>query len=216
MAKKGLENLPVVLQTTAIKNFFESTVDQLYSTANTEILKGYIGKESGEDISLSGAFLPSADIDKNAYSLSPAINNLNPITGDSENIIFYDELINILKSFGVNVRNHNTLFASNYQTFMPPINVDKLVNFSEYFQSITGPSTITITPTASLPVNLDKDVRGLKQYTPTGGKAFRNGMIVSFTGDYVIPASQTSTEFVVGGVGESITLTPKPNAGSID
>ena len=37
------KRLPVVLQTTAIKNFFEYTVDQLYSEANVETLNGFVG-----------------------------------------------------------------------------------------------------------------------------------------------------------------------------
>ena len=42
MADKIVTKLPGVLQTPAIKNFFESTVEQLYSKANTENVKGLI------------------------------------------------------------------------------------------------------------------------------------------------------------------------------
>ena len=215
MADKLVNNLPVVLQTTAIKNFFESTVEQLYSQANTTVLSGYIGKKTGDDTGLSGAFIDTLNPDRFHYAFSPAVNNLNPITGESENVIFYDEFIDILKTYGVNVRNHNTLFGSNYQTFMPPINVDKFINHAEYFWSLTGPSVVTITMDQYNPINIEKDIIGKKEYTfvdgttspNMNGKKLRNGMVISFVGNYVIPSSYIATNYIVGGVGESIYLT---------
>ena len=310
MADKTFNNLPVVLQTTAIKNFFDNTVDQLYSKANTEILKGYIGTQSGDEIDLPGAFITSGDADRTAYALSPAVNNINPVTGESENIIFYDELCDTLRAYGVNTRNHNSIFASNFNTFLPPINIDKFLNYAEYYwaipgaieslvdytfpadanrasglsrsqtysitdpttsgtglgckisvfvddsdgsgyvqiiskgnnydandtititdsqiggfggadltftvKEVLGPTAITITPTSQEPLNLDKDVKGLKEFTPVGGKKFRNGMIVKFTGDYVTPATETNKEFVVSGVGTEIRLTVKNTTSGAD
>jgi hypothetical protein len=40
MADKLYKKLPGVLQTNAVKNFFESTVEQLYSESNVEVIKG--------------------------------------------------------------------------------------------------------------------------------------------------------------------------------
>ena len=40
--KKIYQKLPAILQTTAIKNFFESTVEQLFSKSNVESIQGYI------------------------------------------------------------------------------------------------------------------------------------------------------------------------------
>ena len=46
---KIYEQLPVVNQTTAVKNFFESTVEQLFAEANSEIITGFIGKKTSND-----------------------------------------------------------------------------------------------------------------------------------------------------------------------
>ena len=310
MAGKSFNNLPVVLQTTAIKNFFENTVDQLYSKADTEVLKGYIGKQYGNEVNLSGAFITTDNIDKTAYALSPAVNNINPVTGESENIIFYDELCNTLRAYGVNTRNHNALFSSSFNTFLPPINIDKFLNYAEYYwaipgsietldtyvfpadanragglsrsqtysiddpatngtgagckisvfvddsdgsgyvqivskgnnydideiititdsqiggfggaditfnvKEVLGPTALTITPDSQGPLNLDKDVRGKKEFTPVNGKPFRNGMIVKFTGIFVTPALEEGKEFVVSGVGSSIRLTEKDTTSDAD
>ena len=93
MSDKIVKQLPVVLQTKAVRNFFEATVEQLYSEANTVPLAGFIGKKTGDDAKLKGAFIKEDNADRRQYNLTPAVNNINPVTGDSENLIFYDEFI---------------------------------------------------------------------------------------------------------------------------
>ena len=48
MADKQYRKLPVNQQTTAVKNFFESTVEQLFSKANIEEVSGFIGRKEFE------------------------------------------------------------------------------------------------------------------------------------------------------------------------
>ena len=216
MADKIVNQLPVVLQTTAIKNFFENTVEQLYSQANTTPLKGFIGKQTGEDAALLGGFIAENTPDRREYNLTPAVNNINSITGESENLLFYDELVDILETRGVTTRNHNTIFGSTYRVFMPPIDIDKFVNYQEYYWSLSGPSTITITATLQSPINIEIDVLGKSSFTHSG-TTLRNGMIIKFVDNgYTIPANCVSNatykadvEYIVGGVGESIYLVEK-------
>ena len=160
--KKIVNQLPVVLQTKAIKNFFEATVEQLYSEANTVPLAGFIGKKTGSDVGLSGAFIKEDNADRRQYNLSPAVNNINPVTGDSENLIFYDEFIDTLNVYGVNTSNHNKLFGSQYRAFVPPISIDKFVNYQEYYWYPNGPSAISVVGTVSGYIDIDKDILGAK------------------------------------------------------
>ncbi len=207
--KKVYQKLPAILQTTAIKNFFESTVEQLFSKSNVEPIQGYIGSPSSDDVNVSGKFLREPTTVKRFYGLTPTVNTINNTTGDSENLFFYDELVDTLETYGVNTKNHNKIFSEKFASFLPPINIDKFVNYQEYYWYPKGPTTISITGTVTNYIDIDKDIIGKKTYTPNGGKAFRNGMIVSFSGDYVIPSSKQNIEYVVQGVGESITLTKK-------
>lgn len=207
--KKIYKRLPAILQTTAIKNFFESTVEQLYSKANVENIQGYVGAQRSEDVGATGSYLAEPTVTKRFYGLSPTINTLNPDTGDSENLIYYDELIDILKTYGVDVRNHNKIFSENYSTFLPPIDIDKFVNYSEYYWVPGGPSTIVVRGTLEQPIDVDRDVLGQSQFTPPDGVPFRNGMIVEFGGDFVIPSTRLGVEYIVEGVGESIFFVPK-------
>ena len=207
--KKIYSKLPAVQQTTAIKNFFESTVEQLFSKANTESIQGFIGSPRGEDVNVSGEYLQEPTATKRFYGLSPTVNTVNPDTGESENLIFYDELIDVLGVYGVDTRNHNKIFGETYAAFMPPVDPDKLINYSEYYWVPQGPSTILVQGNANNPVDIDSDVIGKPYFTAPNGKPFRNGMIVQFSGDFVIPQSKAYTDYIVEGVGSSIMLLPK-------
>ncbi|SVC74968.1 uncharacterized protein METZ01_LOCUS327822, partial [marine metagenome] len=192
MANKIVETLPAILQTPAIKNFFEGTVEQLFSKANTINLSGYIGNQSGEEANLSSPFIEEYNADRTHYSLSPVVNTINEITGNSENIIFYDEFVDTLKNYGASTIDQNKLFESNVQTFMPPIDIDKFLNYQEYYWVKGGPTFIVISATAANPIVIDKDILGKKSFTPAGGKAFKNGMIVKFSGNYVTGSENVS------------------------
>lgn len=207
--KKIYEKLPARLQTTAIKNFFESTVEQLYSKANVDQIQGYIGSPSSDDVGVSGKFIAEPTTTKKFYALTPTVNTINSVTGESENLIFYDELIDTLETYGVNTLNHNKLFSENFATFLPPINIDKFLNYQEYYWYPRCPSTIDIAGTHQAFIDIEKDILGKQHYQPADGKHFRNGMVIRFTGNYVTPASSVDIEYIVNGVGEGIYFTEK-------
>ena len=91
--KKIYTQLPATHQTSAIKNFFEATVEQLYSKSNVETIQGFIGAERSQDLGANGEYLTEPDQVKRFYGLSSAVNTVNPDTGSPEHLIFYDEFI---------------------------------------------------------------------------------------------------------------------------
>ena len=210
MSNKIYKKLPVVLQTTAIKNFFESTVEQLFSRANVEIVTGYIGSKSSADIGITG-YIKEPNSDKAHYALSPVVNTINYTTKTSEDFIFFDELIDILATYGVDTSNQNKIFGSNFYSFVPPIDIDKFVNYQEYYWYPDGPTVIPVAGTLANPIDIERDVVGKQYYTPIGGKPFRNGMVVRFTGQFVIPSTELEIDYIVQGVGQSIYLVPRRN-----
>lgn len=143
MADKIYTQLPNVHQTSAIKNFFESTVEQLYSKANVVNISGFVGSKSSEDHNVNGAFISEPTVERSYYSLAPTVNTVNLTTGESENFLFYDELISIFNTFGIDTKNHNKFFNSNFQTFLPPVDIDKFVNYQEYFWDPTVQANIS-------------------------------------------------------------------------
>lgn len=210
------KRLPVVLQTTAVKNFFEYTVDQLYSEANVETLNGFVGTPDWDGVRAQGAYIQEPTTTKQAYALAPTVNTISPESGQPESLIYYDEVVDILKTYGVDVRNQNKLFDAPYYTFSPPINEDKLLNFSEYYWAPPGannaPNAIVISGTVESPVDVETDILGEQYYVHYGDEAnvtFRNGMVVTFDGLYITPYDKFSgNTYVIEGVGYEIDLVP--------
>ena len=209
MAEKLFKKLPDVLQTTAVKNFFDSTVEQLFSPANVEVITGFIGKQKSNDYNVQGSYIREQTANRLHYALSPATNVINPGTGQSENFTFYDELVEIINVSGVNTSNHNKIFSTDYQTFLPPIDIDKFVNFQEYYWSNNDLDAIVVSGTLENPIDIDSDVVGKKSFTSTNGITLKNGMCVNFSGEFVIPQNRTGIDFYVEGVGKAIQLIPK-------
>ena len=207
MADKKYTKLPVVNQSTTIKNFFDSAVEQLFSKANIENVSAYIGSKDFSVFSTDDTYKVEHNPTRDKYSLEPVANSINQLTGRSENQMFYEDFLNVLKSYGVDTQNQNTLFDTNFYSFLPPINIDKFINYQEYFWSPTGPTAKIIEGTATNPINIEKDILGKTSFSAPDGTEFKNGMIVSFSGNYVIPNTyMDDTRWIIEGVGESITL----------
>ena len=207
MADKKYKDLPTNIQTTTVKNFFESTVEQLFSKANVENLSAYIGRKEFDDYNPdTDVYVPQSTPNREKYSLEPVVNSVDQLTGLSTNLMFYDDFLNVLKSYGVDTQNQNNLFSSNFYSLLPPIDEDKFVNFQEYFWSPEGPQAIVVSGTASQPINILKDIIGKKTFTDPSGYTFKNGAVVEFAGDYVIPQTYKDSRYIIEGVGNSIIL----------
>lgn len=290
MTDKFYKKLPIVLQTTAIKNFFESTVEQLFSKSNTETAYGFIGNRSSEDFTARGVYVPEPSVSKRFYSLSPVVNTINTSTGNSQDLVFFDEFLDTLRTYNVDVRDQNKLFNETFYSYLPPVDVDKLLNYQEYYWYPAGPNAITITNYQNLTIDLaqmiaqqaeynsessyvisdiyltdaslaqagraiqgsygtttfsstitavnlndnvvtispavivtlgelsevlylslstadldiESEILSQQYYTPETGPAFRDGMVVKFTGPFIAPSDLLDTEFIVEGVGEKI------------
>lgn len=210
MADKKYTKLPVVHQTPVIKNFFDTTVEQLFSKANVETMSAYVGKRDEDLLNARDTYVLQPTADRDKFSLEPAVSSIDQTTGRSTNIMFYEDYINVLKSYGVNTLNQNSVFDTEAYTFLPPINIDKFINYQEYFWSPNGPTPVIVTGTDTNPINIEKDIIGKKSFTTPSGIELKTGMVVTFSGNYVIPNRFTNEKrFIVEGVGEGIILHDK-------
>ena len=61
---KIIDSLPAILQTPALKNFFEGTAEQLFSKANTISVNGYVGNQTGEEYNVGRHCLKCAEVEE--------------------------------------------------------------------------------------------------------------------------------------------------------
>lgn len=134
MIEKNYTKLPRYLQTETNKKFLSATIDQLLSKRNSEKLNGYIGRRVG------GFYDPVDDYYINErsrgrmnYQLEPIGVSKNPNTLDDSNEVFYEDFLNYIKFYNGNISNHDRLFETEYYSFAPPIDMDKFINYQNYY-----------------------------------------------------------------------------------
>ena len=211
MTNKYFDLLPIQHQTGVNKNFFESTIEQLFSKANIEEVNGYIGKKiPGVDNNTNTIFVEQPAPNREYYNLEPTATTVNKSTGDADNFVFYEDFIFNHRSSGGLVGNHDRIFKSEQYNFAPPIDLDKFINYQNYYWYSAGPEPIQVLGNASVSVVIDNIV-GLTTYTSPNSIVFKTGMVVQFTGSYVSgTAYQVGKSYIVEGVGQNISFVDVP------
>ena len=204
MTNKYFDLLPVQHQTSVNKNFFESTVEQLFSKSNIESIQGFIG--TPREIDSNTVFIEQPAPNREYYSFDPVVTTVDSTTGKPTNYTFYEDFLYDLRSKGGFIDNHDRIFKTNQYAYAPPINFDKLINYQDYYWYPTGPEVIEVKGNASVSIVIDNLI-GLKTYTSPTGTTLKNDQVVKFTGNFVSGTNYSvDTAYVVTGVGVAIEL----------
>ena len=146
MARKSVNLLPAYFRTDKNAKFLSSTIDQLIETPLLERLNGFIGSRLSKNYNpdTDNYIATGAGELRNNYQLEPGL-VVKKLTQEISKIYAYDDLINQI-SFHKGVANNlDNLFRTEFYSYDPQIDWDKLVNFREYYWLPTGPSVVLIT-----------------------------------------------------------------------
>jgi len=135
--------LPRFFRTGTNKKFLGSTVDQLVSESSTEKVNAYFGRRDAKNHSAGDTYVNDIDYDRQNYQFEPSL----VIKDDLDNITFYKDYIdyiNTLNFFEASTNNHSKLNVEEYYAWDPLIDLDKFVNFRQYYWLSNGPNPITI------------------------------------------------------------------------
>ena len=199
--RKIIKQLPSYLQSEQLKKFFDATVDHWFQPESSRKVAGFVGRIPSYNEPKTDFYVNELTSERQMYQLESAMISVN----DADELLTattYPDLINHLRFQGANVDNHSRLFAQEYYSWAPPINIDMYLNFSNYYWYPEGPTSIELRGNSVNIINVD-NVIGLKSYTSPNGIPLVNGMRVTFGTD-VTPSSYTSGIWVVEGVGTGI------------
>lgn len=203
--RRQIELLPGNLQNDQLKKFFSATVDHWFQPESSKKIAGFVGR-------IPSFFDPTTDFyqveptsERQFYQLEPLM-----LTRDSDNNIdlklTYPDLIDQLRFQGANVDNHSRLFEQEYYSWSPPIDIDKFLNFTNYYWYPEGPTTISVDGDINNIINVDSDIIGQTSYTSPNAVIFTTGMSITF-GDNVTSSTFDLTKtYIVEGVGTGIIL----------
>jgi hypothetical protein len=140
--RKTLDFLPKTFQTETNEKFLKATLDQLISEPDFVKLNGYVGRKFSPTYKPEDSYVFESDNNRKNYQLEPSV-----VVSESDDIKFYSnyvDLINKLEYYGAKVNNHDRLFSSEYYSFGGLIDLDKFINFSQYYWLPNGPDPILI------------------------------------------------------------------------
>jgi len=147
MAKniKSVKLLPEILRTEKNQKFLSSTIDQLLQPAQLERVDGYIGSKLTPTYNnTSDVYIPESLNLRRDYNLEPALVVYNTGT-EVQKVVAFDDLTNQIALQGGIVDNLDRLYRSEHYSFDPQIDIDKFVNYQQYYWLVNGPDTISVT-----------------------------------------------------------------------
>lgn len=200
-SKKSVNLLPEYLRTEKNAKFLASTIDQFIQTPELERVDGFVGSKVTPNYNPATDVYIREDLPlRKNYQLEPALVLKDSISNITD-VVGYDDIINEIGRQGGKTENLDRLFRSNFYSYDPLIDWDKLVNYSEYYWLPTGPTPISIDNSS---FSVATAILGQSTYTMQNGYNLSNGMLVIFsTTDSSVIAGR---EYVVEGVGKSISL----------
>lgn len=136
--------LPEIFQTETNKKFLNATLDQLVNEPALKKINGYIGRKLAPSYKTTDSYIEETSTDRQNYQLEPSLIIKNSVTDEIEFATTYTDIINKIKYYGGLTDKHSRLFDNEYYTYNPKIDLDKFVNFSQYYWLANGPDPVTI------------------------------------------------------------------------
>ena len=208
--------LPEVLQTDVLRKFFAATADNMFQPEKVEYLNAYVGQLLNTYNVNTDARVKEATAERTDYQVEPGmVSRLLP-SQQITHVLSYDDLINKLRWQGGLVDDHNRLFSGEYYSFGLPVDLDKLINYTQYVWLPAGPQLIKLnSPTnmANIQTQATYTYTGDIQFATSGDTetavslAFTSGLKVQFMLD--VDVNVRSQVYIVEGVGRKIRLVPE-------
>lgn len=144
MARRTIDLLPDIFRTDTNRKFLAATLDQLTQEPNLRRTQGYVGRRVGPGINPSDSYIREISATRNNYQLEPGVAFFRPDTNTVEDAITYPGMIDALDLQGAETLNQDRLWESEYYSWDPFCDLDKFVNYSQYYWLPQGPDAVDV------------------------------------------------------------------------
>ena len=135
--------LPEIFQTERNKKFLNATLDQWTQNGELEKINGFIGSKKGPSFKSTDNYFPELTEDRQNYQLEPSVNYVKD-DGTVDYFSTYIDLVNQIEFLGGNKANHDRLFQQQSHAWAPPVDIDPLTNYRNYYWLPEGPSVVQV------------------------------------------------------------------------
>jgi len=197
--RRIIKQLPDVFNTDLLRKFFAGTADNLFQPEISEKISGFIGRTPTHTDLTTDFYINEQSKERQEHQLEPSMISVDPDTTEITNVMVYDDLLDLIRFQGGLTYNQDRLFKSEIYSWLPPINPDKIMNFTNYFWFPSGPD-----------INIFLEITDIGNKIGTAdpvtiqGVELEDGMRVLFKED--ISTLYNDRVFVISGVGVAFAL----------
>jgi hypothetical protein len=141
---RTLNFLPEVFRTPTNAQFLGATLDQIVDQPNTMRIQGYIGSKFGYGVNAKDTYVVEPTKTRTDYQLDPGVVFTKTNTATASDFVTYPGIIDALKLNGGVTNNNDRLFNSQFYSWDPFIDLDKLINFNQYYWLPQGAPAVAI------------------------------------------------------------------------
>jgi len=206
---RTVDFLPEIFQTPVNKQFLAATLDQVVQNPDFKRTQGYIGNKIGPGINANDIYISEPTKQREDYQLDPCVVSLIPDTNQNGDVITYPGITDTIKLQGGTVDNADRLFKSDYYSWDPFVDFDKLTNYAQYYWLPGGPAPVVVSATTIPTTDEFYVTRTSNGYT--FNRVIGNDPTVTLVrgGRYKFIVDQSYKEQTVYTVGD---ITPVPNS----
>jgi hypothetical protein len=144
---RTVDFLPEIFRTDVNSQFLDASLDVLVKQPDFKRVEGYIGEKYGYGVEPKDHYVVESSVSNNVrnnYQLNPSVVSLKPGTSSVRDLITYPGIISALKLAGADVSRHDRLFSSDTYSWDSFIDLDKIVNYGQYYWMPYGPDAVEI------------------------------------------------------------------------
>ncbi len=141
---RTLEFLPEIFRTPSNAEFLGATLDQLVNPPNTMRIQGYVGSKFGYGVNAKDYYVTEPTKTRRDYQLDPGVVFTKKNQSTAQDFITYPGIIDSLKLEGGVTNNNSRLFESQFYSWDSFTNLDKIINFNQYYWLPEGPPAVTV------------------------------------------------------------------------
>ena len=141
---RTLNFLPEIFQTPINAEFLAATLDQIVNPPNTTKIQGYVGSKFGYGINATNKYVTEPTKTRTDYQLEPGVVFTKTNESVAQDFITYPGILDSIAMQDGLVDNNSRLFKSPFYSWDSFTNLDKLINFNEYYWLPVGPPAVTV------------------------------------------------------------------------
>lgn len=216
--RRTIDLLPEIFRTPTNRKFLSATLDQLTQEPNVTRTQGYVGRRVGPGVDPSDSYVTEPTATRANYQLEPSIAFLKPETSLAQDAITYPGLLDAFQLQGAKTTQADRLFESEYYAWDSFCDLDKFINYSQYYWLPQGPDSVEVkTAESPLKYNFTVARNPVQGYQLTGQFGDNPKIVLTRGGNYTFQVGQPGHSFwIQTDPGINGRLPSTPNVSSRD